>query len=55
MQALNKNDEKWKVKKWNFCKKRFFEMKILHSLSAHQKSINWKSKDIYENEQILIE
>ena len=29
-------------------------MKILHLLSAHQKSIKRKSKNIYESENVLI-
>ena len=30
-------------------------MKILHLLSAYQKSINRKSKNIYKNKNVLIE
>ena len=37
-----------------FDKRLFFEMKILHLLNVYQKSIKRKSKNIYENENVLI-
>ena len=38
-----------------FCKKRVFEMKILHLLNVYQKSIKRRSKNICESENVLIE
>ena len=43
-----------KIEKVNFCKKSFFEMKILHLLNAYQKLIKRRSKNICENENFLI-
>ena len=38
----------------SFLQKVSFEIKILHLLSAYQKSIDRKSKNIYENKNVLI-